>query len=397
MPMAISYLILNSFLVVGVSRNVMFMKTPFLAFLLNHILFLTSHLHATTFFVECFNLPRSIFRSKQHNNHFSIGKTSHDTFNEPETAFSSQDSTGDSVIGPPEKLRALTKLGQLIYPLPETPIAVKRIAFQPDIYLVTNLLPFDIDRKALMNQDFSSEMEEATTKSGMVAHRSKCFVTSISCHEEDSIEDELCNSHGKYVADFMEQLQTCLFLSPFSFHFEKIRAEPMQVVRYDPGGKYDFHHDGFNRILTVITYLNGVAGTWFPYARIVSSTPSSDEENPPEMKLEGEGMATDKIPGRDGVLVIGELDKCCNMNDYDDDNPHVVKIKPGDAIAFYNYQWTSAKEEEGQKTLHRNHNCSTICTNKDSLMINWRSIHSALPASQEKWIATNWFAYDDAD
>jgi hypothetical protein len=80
------------------------------------------------------------------------------------------------------------------------------------------------------------------------------------------------------------------------------------------------------------------------------------------------------------------------MNDYDDDNPHVVKIKPGDAIAFYNYQWMSTKK------LHRNHDCSTtISTNKDSLMINWRSIHSALPASQEKWIATNWFAYDDGD
>ena len=37
-------------------------------------------------------------------------------------------------------------------------------------------------------------------------------------------------------------------------------AEPVQIVRYEEGGKYDLHHDGYNRFMTILTYLNGVAG-----------------------------------------------------------------------------------------------------------------------------------------
>jgi len=293
-------------------------------------------------------------------------------------------SINSSLIAPPENLRMLKTLDEEFHPLPETPILIKRISFQPEMFVVKNLLPFEADRKSLIESAISSEMMEASTKSGIVSHRTDCYVASLSTEGPNSSENE-----GEQVATFLEQLLAYLFISSPSSC--KIKAEPMQILCYEPNGKYDFHHDGYHRILTAITYLNGVAGTWFPYAVVSSSTTQEeDEEIPPQMKLTGEGMAVDKLPGKDGVLVIGKMDhKYMNKAEYDN---HVVQIQPGDAIVFYNYQWVDMQEVNGNMGVNRGK--TTTDGGERALAMNWRSLHCGLPASQEKWIATKWFVFN---
>ena len=144
--------------------------------------------------------------------------------------------------------------------------------------------------------------------------------------------------------------------------------EPMQVIRYEEdGGRFVFHHDGYNRVLTVLYYLNGVAGTWFPLAD------SEDEitDKSPRNRIQ----AIEKIlgnslkPGKDGVYVAGASSPLAREVEFDG-NPHVVQVKPGDAIAFYSYMTENGEQKE-----------------------DWRSIHAGMPTNPEegeKWIANHW-------
>ena len=50
-------------------------------------------------------------------------------------------SVQNSLIAPPEKLRTLKTLDEEFHPLPDTPILIKRISFQPEMFVVKNLLP----------------------------------------------------------------------------------------------------------------------------------------------------------------------------------------------------------------------------------------------------------------
>ena len=72
--------------------------------------------------------------------------------------------------------------------------------------------------------------------------------------------------------------------------------------------------------------------------------------------------------GKDGILVAGGREH--HENNSDDTNKHVVRVAAGDALVFYNYDTT--------KTI-------------DCPKIDWRAIHAALPASEQKCIATHWF------
>jgi hypothetical protein len=56
-------------------------------------------------------------------------------------------------------------------------------------------------------------------------------------------------------------------------------AEDMQVAMYDAGGGYDYHHDGFGRYLTVLSYLNGVGGTYFPFGDDEDDRDGDDDDN----------------------------------------------------------------------------------------------------------------------
>ena len=78
------------------------------------------------------------------------------------------------------------------------------------------------------------------------------------CSEESS--ESATVDDGKDIARYMTELSAALFCPSFESSSFSWKAEPLQVVRYEVGGKYDIHHDGYNRFLTVLTYLNGVAG-----------------------------------------------------------------------------------------------------------------------------------------
>jgi hypothetical protein len=135
-------------------------------------------------------------------------------------------------------------------------------------------------------------------------------------------------------------------------------CEQLQVVHYyDEGGEFVLHHDSLTRVVTVLYYLNGVAGTWFPLAN----------RNEEPRNLEDALALTEGCrPGRDGIVVVGKesplLQDCLPH--------HVVVVDPGDAVAFYNYR----SIPQGQ-------------------VADWNSLHAGLPTTQQegsKWIANHW-------
>ena len=99
-------------------------------------------------------------------------------------------------------------------------------------------------------------------------------------------------------------------------------VEDLQVLKYEPGGEYALHHDGYRRLATMIYYLNGVAGTWFPFAGLETLDDGSDDaatsrleqamseseqvgaQSQPSLPIPGEWT-----PGNDRLRVI-ENEKC---------------------------------------------------------------------------------------
>ena len=143
-------------------------------------------------------------------------------------------------------------------------------------------------------------------------------------------------------------------------------CEPLQLVRYTKQGGFLMHHDENGRYMTVLYYLNGVAGTWFPLAGTSLDDESGDiPQNKEEalQKIQMEGLK----PGKDGILIVGGKD----ADKYDSSSKNVVKVYPGDAVVFFNYDTTRK--------------------NVSSPEIDWRALHAGLPASEDKCIATHWF------
>jgi 2OG-Fe(II) oxygenase superfamily len=266
----------------------------------------------------------------------------------------------NAVINPPEILKELN-MGETLK-LESSPIELSRIAYVPDIFLVRNLVSNFDERKSLIDEATRSGMQASETKSGHVSHRKNSKVGWISAFEEGTEGQQVAS----YMADFISQV----FLSKEAFLNGKCDIEKLQIVHYTEGGKFDIHHDGFNRIITALTYLNGVAGTWFPFAKVMKSNDDSDEDDmPQQMTLEGIGMTDGKTPGNDGVLIVGS-----ELGVVDDflieSNPHVIRVNAGDTVVFYNYEFV---EQNGLPPT-----------------MAWRSLHAGLPAAKEKWIATNW-------
>jgi hypothetical protein len=216
---------------------------------------------------------------------------------------------------------------------------------------------------------------QAETKMGLVSnHRFNSTVAwidnQIMDENDDDNKPELMANH---IATFMTQLTTSLFVPPALLDDSLVYPEQLQIVKYTEGGKFDLHHDGFDRVVTVLTYLNGVAGTWFPFVKPNSSSGGGGghyekEEEPPTMTMEGIGMTNNKVPGQHGLWVVGS-EKPSLDDDDDSSSSHIVRVKPGDAIVFYNYE---RHEEYGR-------------------IMSWKTIHAGMPTDQEKWVATNWF------
>jgi len=258
------------------------------------------------------------------------------------------------ILLPPEPLRSLP-LHETLHPFgKDRPFSVTRIATDPDMFLVRNFLPLQKERQALMATEDTMEYAGTKTK-GVTEHRKNSFVTWIDPEDE--------REEVQKVASYLRNISSYFFLP--SYHPDTLPTpsyipEKLQLVKYSPGGKFDLHCDGYHRFLTVITYLNGVAGTWFPYALVGED---GEQDNPPLMT---EGISLEKTPGSDGVVLSTE----------GEESVHLKKLHPGDAVVFYSYRFL---DSEG------------AILNGDRMAMNWRSLHAGLETSTEKWIATNWF------
>ena len=129
-------------------------------------------------------------------------------------------------------------------------------------------------------------------------------------------------------------------------------VEELQVVRYDFNGEFRLHHDGDYRILTVLYYLNGVSGTWFPLA-----------DHPHRFVTRNEALQQAAITTNTATMTPTAIQDGLTVSS----SSHTGSIQqPGDAIAFYNYY------QDGT--------------------VDWNAIHAGLPTNtSEKWIATHWY------
>lgn len=290
---------------------------------------------------------------------------------------------GPHPLSPPAFLMELP-LNYSVNPIPSIPeLTITRIAHDPDIFHLENVSSME-EHLSLMEHASNQGMEYSGTKSGdMVKQRVNSYTAWIYPNEGDA------DNRAVRVANFMTDVLSHLFVreelkgSPASVSHGKKEdyseldciAEAMQVVKYEPGGRYDVHHDGYNRFATVLTYLNGIAGTWFPYAVLEKKNygvaVDYNESEIPDMAADN--VAADKIPGQDGLLVVGaENDTRYETND------NILRINRGDAIVFYNYDWIEKMADDPNVP-------------PTGPMLNWRSIHSGMETEKEKWIGTHWF------
>jgi len=332
------------------------------------------------------------------------------------------------VLGPPEELRRLN-LGQSLTAVRKAMVAVdddcmesngpqqsvsekelrytiERVSFTPDVFVLRNYLS-PIECNTIINQANKVNMAVAETTTGDAAARKKSKVAWL-----PSDDNQLSMSSTSKLISGLISSTAKTFLSKDILSHPDAGVEDLQVLKYDVGGEFVLHHDGAPRVLTVIYYVNGVGGTWFPLART-----DEDLSNDPCRGIDVDAMdhnfsqlrklatstttttlqknaggalnlGNDHVPGVHGILVKGlddtsssssssssssarpDLERGTGSIEHDPTNPHVAWIHRGDAVAFYNYR------DDGSGRL------------------DWRALHTGLPTTEEdgvKWIANHWF------
>ena len=287
-----------------------------------------------------------------------------------------QDGSHSSIdpLGPPHRVNKLEIGGD---PLSiqrsgsrEDPFLVYRLTHCPPIFLLKNFLtPLEcrqIVEVALSTSSSSGEGDKNSSNVGMIPAettegdgsilRRNCRVAWL-----DNLNNNLIQTLGRDAGNLL--LSDAVKSSP-----KNSGCEPLQVLHYlEQGGEFVLHHDGVGRVLTVIYYLNGVAGTWFPLA---------DQDNQkakivrlPQNRDEALELAKDRVPGRDGMLIAGRQSPL--LKGARDQN--IAVVDAGDCVAFYNYHLQD-DAQQGEAA-------------------NWLSLHAGLPTTAqegEKWIANHW-------
>lgn len=197
---------------------------------------------------------------------------------------------------------------------------------------------------------------------------------------------ETTNRHGSLVSwmPLTHQISKSLAQSVANIVLEEKGVntvhEELQVVKYYVDGKFSLHHDEQERIVTVLYYLNGIAGTWFPLASGASTNEQEQQPSPqeiPQNKEEALEQAKGLTPGQDGILVASSSSSSNNQSNNVQQAPSsTIPIQPGDALVFYSYKNDIEETSPSQQS---------------SIQQDWLAIHAGLPALQEKWIATHWF------
>lgn len=291
-------------------------------------------------------------------------------------------------LGPPSNLASLNVGESSDIPLMDYAscsvdiVSVTRLSRNPDIFLARNFVK---NPETFIQAGKQRGLKQAgTRKSDENTVRKHSFLTWL-----DNKKDEITSENNRC---YMNAVSQTTKLAKSLFVHETLQnsigndnshalvsSEDMQVAKYDDSGSYDLHHDGYNRFLTVLHYLNGVGGTFFPLAQTTSKRESDAE--PPIIQMDENRISLQNYePGRDGLLLVGKegIAAYSSVLQRDDDsNNCIVNIQAGDSIVFYNYNLSENILGDGQN-------------NKE-----WRSIHAALPVTTEKWISTNWFRSTD--
>lgn len=178
------------------------------------------------------------------------------------------------------------------------------------------------------------------------------------------------NSHQYAAINDIVTSTVNIFLSKHIKSHPTSGVEDLQVLKYSTGGEFIHHHDGEPRILTVVYYLNGIAGTWFPLARFDRNTIQDSERQNlkrPRNKSHALKVVNNLHPGSDGLLLSHTVNSDSQMQA---ESPYLVEVNPGDAVVFYNY----LDDGSGQ--------------------IDWNALHCGLPTQKgdgAKWIANHWY------
>jgi hypothetical protein len=283
-------------------------------------------------------------------------------------------------LGPPRALASVS--------VGETTIdgQITRLSSSPDLFLIRNHIPSQMDRDSIKKAAIDSGMKLAgTKKSDENTVRKNSYLTWMNPYE---LLLEECNQKGGVTPILLALLRSARSTFVHSImndlfdkgEYNYCLAEDVQVAKYDVGGMYNAHHDGYGRFLTVLTYLNGVGGTYFPFANNTNTNSDNTITCQREAELAAAAAAAAVGAGNSGLLVVGiEGIEAYNMGDDDYSNQtmipnnnnnitadySVVQIQPGDAIAFYNYN------ADGE--------------------VEWKSLHESRSVLREKWIVTNWF------
>lgn len=284
----------------------------------------------------------------------------------------------DIDLGPPHPMKQLEinqpslKAFRINNDSVRTNFTIHRVAYDPDIYVLKNYLSRP-ECDSIMQTAIANTMSPAeTVTTNDYQSRTFCNVTWIPSSGPDKLN---------LVANVMSSTAN-LLLSKDILHHPSAGVEDLQVLKYGKGGEFVLHHDGEPRVVTVIYYLNGVAGTWFPLARTSQTMELLDQypieqrnemerqfekiRKDPQNKQQALDFGKDFAPGKNGLLVKSRS----NRNEQSDE--HTVIVEAGDAVAFYNYR------------------------NDESLRLDWRSLHTGLPTdAEEKWIANHWFRVND--
>lgn len=293
-----------------------------------------------------------------------------------------------SLLGPPTILNNL-KVNESLraHRTPSTTnkrieFTITRVGHDPDIFILRNYVTIEECNTIIQTCDNSNDMmkqAETVSNENISTSRKNCLVSWLPPNPDEY----------PIVQSLMYDTANIFLKEDIKMH-EDTCIEDLQVLKYDIDGEFVLHHDGEPRVLTVIYYLNGVAGTWFPLTRTGEDSQNDDPiiknninvnqiesefydvRNKSKLNLNKDPQNKDDamkltignnfIPGVDGLLL-----KSSSSSSNDDNHKNVIEINQGDAVAFYSYKTDGSGR------------------------INWRAIHSGTPTPDVKWIANHWF------
>lgn len=268
-------------------------------------------------------------------------------------------------IGPPDFLSNLS-VGESILSHGKN---ITRLSSSPDIYLVKQFIPAE-DRQTLMQAAQTQGMKVAGTRhSGENTVRKNSYLTWIDPFSISPTDEGHWRDAPSVARDTIFKSRSCFAHAVMNDCINNAdlgicSPEDLQVAKYDKGGRFDYHHDGYSRYLTVLSYLNGVGGTFFPFAGMTDELEGIAFTNEDEVSVLSFKRQLEKC----GILIVGEEGSDAYLQSAFVKPKQVVQIEAGDAVAFYNYM------AGGEKDL--------------------RLLHCSLPVPTEKFITTQWFRSD---